>query len=81
MKVLITILILLCFACNLPTQQVIPVYDSVTVVDIGGNNLIIQHTGKAKKDIIFNIDLDSIGVVIKNDSIIDQWTGKRPIKK
>lgn len=75
------IIILLCLSCNWPTQQPVPVADTVTIVDIGGNNLVVRHAGKAKKDIIFTIDNDSIGVTIKNDSIIEQWTGKRPINK
>lgn len=77
----IPVIILLCLSCNWPAQQPVPVADTVTIVDIGGNNLVVRHTGKAKKDIIFTIDNDSIGVTIKNDSIIEQWTAKRPINK
>lgn len=78
----ISVIILLCLSCNWPAQQLVPVIaDTVTIVDIGGNNLVISHTGESKADIIFNIDNDSIGVVIRNDSIIEQWSGKRPISK
>lgn len=66
---------------TIEVEQLIPLYDSVTIVIIGDNNLVVKHTGKAKKDIIFNIDNDNIGMIIKNDSIIDQWIGKRPTMK
>lgn len=49
--------------------------DTVRLIEVPGHNIQIQG---AKEHITFNIDLDSIKVLIRNDSIIDVW--QRPAK-
>ena len=51
--------------------------DTLKLIEIGDGNMVItgstQHT-------TFDIDLDSVGVTIRNDSIINLWFGERPAR-
>lgn len=52
------------------------IVDTIRLIETGRGNLYISG---AKQYVTFDIDLDSIKVLIRNDSLIDKW--QRPALK